>query len=89
MIIGPHSGSAPVLAEAREQATISGGRFLDIVNGIVCHQDRDECRAIAHRKSHAADCHAASPTDDRLTSRSLSSVLPRTVSAPTSHGSRA
>ena len=55
MIVGPHSGSAPVLAEAREQATISGGRFLDIVNGIVCHQDRDECRAIAHRKPHAAD----------------------------------
>jgi hypothetical protein len=44
-----------VLVEARERATISGGRFLDIVNGIVCHQDRDECRAIAHRKSHAAD----------------------------------
>ena len=48
MIVGPHSGSAPVLAEAREQATISGGRFLDIVNGIVRHQDGHERRAVEH-----------------------------------------
>jgi len=37
-----------VLVEAREVPTISGGRSLDIVNGIVRHQDRDERRTIAH-----------------------------------------
>jgi hypothetical protein len=38
----------PVLVEARERPTISGGRVFDIINGIVRHQDRDDCGAIEH-----------------------------------------
>jgi hypothetical protein len=37
-----------VLVEAREQPAIAGGRFLDIVNGIVRHQDGHERRAVEH-----------------------------------------
>jgi hypothetical protein len=56
-----------VLVEAHERATISGGRFLYIANGIVRHQDRDEHRPlrIANRTPRIV-CHAGFPTDDRL-----------------------
>jgi hypothetical protein len=44
--------SIPVLVEARERSTISSS-FLNIINSIMCHQDRDECRAMEHAEPHA------------------------------------
>ena len=57
----------PVLVEARERATITGGRSLDIVNSIVCHQDGTSVGPlrIANRTPRMV-CHAGFPTDERL-----------------------
>jgi hypothetical protein len=50
-----HLEPIPVLVEARERPTISGGRWFDIVNGVVCHQNRDERWAMAHAEPHTSD----------------------------------
>jgi hypothetical protein len=41
-------GASSQLEHMREVPTISGRRAFDIVNGIVCHQDWNKRRTIAH-----------------------------------------